>query len=285
MTNIGANAWATFFARNTANATIEPFAASVMVNLCIRCHDANGAASSAAWTSTGWSTMPWGTGTGTTIDVATQFWSTATYHPVMRRQNNSFADKDTMTVWNSFDKGAKSNTAFGNLITCWDCHDSTSGWRTIGGGVPSSSHGYTTIVRASYDWVAKQSTDLCVICHKTSIYWNITIHSVAGTGNTGGNGGVSAWNTTSVDTAGYHVPSYSTRFSGCTACHGNADYAVAVTRPAGPNVHGANTGGIGASPPYSFIRNSTTLAAWAPGSCTMGTCRSGAYTYSPGGSY
>jgi len=305
MTNIGANAWLTFFARNTGSATIEAFAASVQLNLCINCHDANGASNANVWATGGTAYQPFGGGWMSPSNVKTEFWSTATYHPVMKRQNNSFADKDTLTMWNSFDKGTASNTKFGDLMTCWDCHDSSLTGRTIGGSIQAGSHGYSTIVRAAYDAVAKKSTSFCDVCHKNSVYWGTTgvvaSNGVAYTHFLNNNVSAMVADSPVAQWAAgqYHdVNGGTSYYTGCTVCHGATNFSGAVIpSPRGPNIHGSNTlhsgaatwtGGTG---PYSFLRNTLNWADWnqSTRTCDMNgatnKCRGTTGVYTPGGSY
>lgn len=289
------------FVRYTGTKNLEPFAQAVMINLCLKCHDANGAystASQATGSSVGASaSQPFGTGSGAVLDMNSHFTTTnASYHPILAQQNNSYADVNTMEApWNTAGTpgGTKTTktslTNWGWTMTCWDCHDSSSSARTIGGANASvTAHGNAVTVRAAYSATASTATPLCALCHKTSVYWTTTTHTA--------NLGYSALNTDTLgewSSGGYHDIAEPEYF-GCTVCHGMTSKAGAL--PARPgrseNVHGSNTIGTGGTAwgsgkkPYSFIRNTGTFNNWTTGQCTMGGCRSGeAGPYSPGGTY
>lgn len=299
-TSTATDATAATFVRNTGTNALEAFAQAVQVNLCLKCHDANGAASSLAWVPGGTATQPFGTAGGTALDVNAHFATTnAAYHPVTGKQNNSYANANTMeTPWN-FTKTAGNNTSYGYLLTCWDCHDSSTTARTIGGANASVSHGGAVTLRATYDATSKQSTKLCVVCHKQSVYWGTDGGATAGQGYTHvANNGLSALSIGSAqwNSGGYHDHN-KWAFFGCTVCHGATDKAgVMPARPArAENVHGSNTVASGGTTwttsgakPYSFLRNTNAWSDWnlSTKTCNMnGGCRATTGTYTPGGTY
>ena len=319
------DATATTFARNTGSNTLEAFAQAVQVNLCLKCHDSDasagvgngGAKSSLAWVPGGTALKPFGTAGGTVLDMNAHFATgNASYHPVSGRQNNSYADANTMvTPWNTAGSpgGTKTTktslTNWGWLITCWDCHDSSAASRTIGGANASVTHGNAVTLRATYGpGVSGTATQLCVVCHKSSVYWvsgaNVFTHvpnldvsgldADAATPNEWANGS-------------YHDATNG-EFFGCTVCHGtttsNGVMSGRATAPTdtdynGLNSHGFDTRSDGTSTtwgsgarPWSFLRfGGSNLDDWdnSPATCGGATDMCGQSgetdTYIPGGTY
>jgi hypothetical protein len=143
----------TRFIRNLASNQIEADAAAIQINLCLKCHDNNGATSPLANVPTGGSpgkpfgvaisapnnygiytggngltACPSGTN-GCVVDVKSSFvTSNSSYHPVMGKQNNSYTGNAQMSPpWNSLASNKTGGTisavnSWGFLITCWDCH-------------------------------------------------------------------------------------------------------------------------------------------------------------------
>lgn len=291
------DATAATFARNTGSSTLEAFAQAVQVNLCLKCHDANGANSTSARVSGGTATQPFGTSAGTIVNVDAHFATTnSSYHPVKGKNNNSYADATTMVApWNGITKTDGTTATYGDLITCWDCHDSSAAGRAIGGVTASvTAHGASTTLRGNV-WTSPST--LCTVCH------NSTIYSKSGGLHSSG----SAFVTPSVSNMQPDTRN-------CQYCH-----ASAYTKPARPvpseDAHGFNaltTGGNWpgsnyASRPYAFIRNTQMFQNHRPkqspektntnGACNLksgATCshnnmpttaNDASATYTPGGVY
>ncbi len=300
------DATAATFARNTGTNALEAFAQAVQVNLCLKCHDANGQNSGASFrVAGGTATQPFGTSAGTALNVSAHFATgNSSYHPVSGRNNNSYADLSTMNIFNQTAKTDGSTTAWGDLITCWDCHDTSTAGRTIGGANASSTaHGATTTLRGTI-WV--QSPTLCSICHKAGIYNTPNA-------TTGLHGAGSAFITPS--TSQMSPGTGANGMNNCSNCHFSA-----IAKPARPvaaiDVHGFNklTNGLNwpgaayANRPYAFIRNTVQFKNHRPfrspenttgsAGCNLGgtgsTCSHGnmpttandtSATYTPGGTY
>jgi len=296
-TSTGTDAVSATFARNTGSNALEAFAQAVQVNLCLKCHDAGGAASTSARVSGGTATQPFGTSAGTRVDVDAHFATTnSSYHPVKGKNNNSYADGTTMVApWNGITKTDGTTATYGYLMTCWDCHDSSAAGRTIGGATASvTAHGAATQMRGNA-WTSPAT--LCTVCHLSTIY------SFSGQVHSSG----SAFVTPSISNLKPDTRN-------CQYCHASAYTKPARPRPA-EDVHGFNaltTGGNWpgsnyASRPYGFIRNTEMFVNHRPLSSpektnTSGACnlRNGATcshnnmpttandasaTYTPGGVY
>ena len=283
----------TQFSRNLSSSTLEAPVAAITINHCLHCHDAGG---SVVWAPTGSATNPFASGVAP-LDVDAHFnTANASYHPVKGKQNNSYANANTMDApWN-YSKTTGNITSWGYLMSCFDCHAASGVTGTQTSTVVA--HGGAVTLRALYDRVVTGPTKLCVVCHKQSLYWgSVAVHSASSTGGPG----FSALNTVSDSNweGQYHMTDGSeTSSRGCTVCHGTGLYNVAPTRPqSAENAHGSDTIGSGASTwtsgarPYSFIRNTDHMSNFNTNgttSCSMNTgCGStrGPFTWTPGGTY
>ncbi|MEK6744920.1 MAG: CxxxxCH/CxxCH domain-containing protein [Nitrospirota bacterium] len=281
--------------------------AAIQKNFCLKCHDSNGATSTLAQVpvSYGSSTSkPFGTTIsgatyssfltannvlGGVTNISSHFsTSNSSYHPVLGKQNNSYATATRMTAtYNPVTlKTASTLTGWGALMSCWDCHAMNGASGTIRSMV--TSHGSPTTVRGSY-YVA--SPTLCLLCH------------IGGYTNASQHGAGSA-----VTTAASNMNA--TTFSSCHNCH-----LSNTTRPARPvpaqDAHGFNgllaagqpawTWGNGnGMRPIAFIRNTARFTTVSPrpraapgittGTATCGGasptgCSDDMSQYTPGGRY
>jgi predicted CxxxxCH...CXXCH cytochrome family protein len=276
------------WSRNLGSNVIEAPVAAVMINHCLKCHDADGAASCTTAAAGAKACVPGGTagkpfnttiagtgyngGTGLTAcatgtngcvtNVAASFdVNNASYHPIRGKQNNSYVSSARMKApWNGITKTGGNTTSWGYLISCWDCHSANNA-----SGVQTSTvtaHGAAATIRQAV-WVQTTSyTDttgtggnLCLVCH-----------TVATSGNNHATG--SAW-----ASGGNSTPGSRAR-DACFNCH-----ASSIAKPARPtpaeDAHGfdrfAGTGTdtmwpVGATntyKPYGFMRSiSTTGGRW-----------------------
>jgi len=302
-TNTAADATFVSFSRNLG-VTLEadPNAATlqaIMINQCLKCHDANGALSpSARVPTTGTAEKPFGTtiagagytGAGVTANgvaggvanVNESFKTTnASYHPVTGKQNNSYAANNRMAAPWVNTKTAGSVTTWGPLISCWDCHAPSGTASTVTLTATVTAHGGATTLRgnATASGTAPTATTgatLCAICHSR--------YDTCG----------GATNTCAANVS--HGPGSAFDFDsngnmqvflqyGCNRCHAS-DYTTAVARPVrAQDVHGVDV--LPASPvtaktgrwsgastgtpaqvnarPYAFIRNTRSLSNHNPG--------------------
>jgi hypothetical protein len=237
------------FSRNLASNALEPAVQAIMVNHCLKCHDANGAASTLARVpGTGTAEKPFGTtisgaaytGAGITangvlggvVNVAASFDpSNSAYHPVMSQQNNSYVANTRMQApWNTLSPAKTPGTtnataAWGFRISCWDCHAPLGTASTATLTETVTAHGGTTTMRG-VTWTASTATtgttaNLCLLCHLTAV------------GSTSTHGTGSAWSTT-----GRAEPGTLAR-NACFNCHSSS-----VAKPSRPiaaqDVHGFN---------------------------------------------
>ncbi|MBI5099396.1 MAG: CxxxxCH/CxxCH domain-containing protein [Nitrospirae bacterium] len=306
------------FSRNLSSATLETPAVSVMINQCLKCHDSGGAVSTSAQVPSGTALKPFnttvsGNPSGNVLDLYSQFLTTnSSYHPILGKQNNSYADIDRMAApWNGVTKTSATTTGWGPLITCWDCHAPNSATGTItstvtahGSAITSATGTTNAVELRGYVWrtgtvSATNNTTLCIVCHSGYDTSTVTHHGTTSALSANTNNGMTLY----------------LRYA-CYYCHSSG-----TTKPARPlpsdNVHGTNalpTGGgtltvrwLGTSTgsparvdtkPYAFIRNTTQLSDHSPASiagstysanCNMRStdtyCNQGLKTYTVGGTY
>jgi len=265
------------FSRNLGNATIEADTAAIMINQCLKCHDANGALSATAIVSGGTALKPFA-GTvaanpgGGVLNVAAQFASTnKSFHPVLVRQNSGYTNTGgsrMVAPWNGVTKTA-TTTTYGPLISCWDCHapnGSTSATILTSSGIHGGAVNSTDTVPLRgnvYVNGTTASTNLCVACHVVS----------GGTTNHGTGSAITSSTNSSM-----------TYFQNrCYFCHGSYGSRASVARPMGAgDAHGFNTRATGAAFPavnngYAFLRNE----GWYANAYTQSIRSIGATTYTP----
>lgn len=305
------------FSRDLGNASLEAAVQAIQINLCLKCHDNNGAASTLARVpTTGTAEKPFGTtiagagytGAGVTAngvlggvtDIKAAFATTnSSYHPVLGKQNNSYTQGSRMAApWN-LAKTNGNNTQYGNLISCWDCHAPVGA-----SGVQTSTvtaHGSDVTLRgvATVTGTPAATTNqvtFCIVCHAGYDTSTSTHH---------GSGSALASNTNNGMVVYLRY--------GCNYCHSSDINAARPRR--GEDVHGFNrlagtgsdarwpTGATETSRPYAFIRNTVTplfltnhRPLTAAGELTSGSascssanttnpCRNGMGSYTPGGVY
>jgi len=302
------------FSRNLASATIEPGAAATQINLCLKCHDADGALSTSARVPGGTAQKPFATtiagatytGTGVTAggilggvtDIKASFAPTnSTYHPVMGKQNNSYTQGTRMVApWN-LAKTTGNNTQWGNLMTCWDCH-TASGATGVQTSTVTAHGGAVTVRQPVFGTNPTTGTTggLCIACH--ALYNT----------STGSNHGAGSAFTSSTDSG------MTTYLRGqCHACHSSwstADGGAPVRPFRAQDAHGFDAlrktaatdklwpvGATETFKPYGFIRAGFTTqhkplsgTGVPTGSATCsgygGVCsRSSMGSYTPGGVY
>lgn len=228
------------FGRNLASNVIEPDTAAMMVNLCLKCHDADGAMAPSAQVPGGSALKPFATNVASTAtyfanniaaantvnavtDVKSSFLSTnASYHPVIGKNNNGFIGNTRLKApWNTLspDKTASGTATYGFLISCWDCHAPAGTASTANLTSTVTAHGGATTIRADF-YVSATATapSLCTYCHTDTYFTGSTNH---GTGSSFGSGGSSGRYT----------------IANCSVCHGSTNNS----RPwRGVDAHGFN---------------------------------------------
>jgi hypothetical protein len=271
----------------------------IMVNHCLKCHDANGATSTTAQipaASGGTAFKPFGAtvaANGTNqgvLDVASQFAATnRAFHPVLVKQNNGFTNTGgtrMVAPWNASVAKTATTTVYGPLISCWDCH-AKNGSTSATTLTTTMTHGVTKTVTTDavelrgsvYLSSTTTAGNLCLNCHVVS--GGTTLH---GTGS-------------AMQASGSN--SSMTYFQNrCYFCHSGVETNAHAARPIGAgDAHGYNTTSTGAAittggKGYAFIRRTglgqivkSVGATSYTATCGSGTgiCNQGMGTYTPGG--
>jgi predicted CxxxxCH...CXXCH cytochrome family protein len=271
------------FSRNLASNVLEASTVAIMINQCLKCHDADGALSSLARVPTpvmpnASAAKPFGTtiagaaytGTNTTaggmlggvVDVSASFKTVnSSYHPIFGKQNNSYVGNARMYApWNTLAPAKTPGTinavnSWGFLISCWDCHAplGTASTVTLTGTI--TAHGGATTLRQAYRVV--NATNLCTVCH------NVTV-------GTSTHGAGSAWATT-----GHSGPGGIAKTS-CYRCHSSNETTTPPARPIpAQDAHGFNSfapamgtdtlwpvGTVNTYRPYGFMRSAGPSGMW-----------------------
>jgi cytochrome c553 len=294
-TSTGTDATPVRFSRNLGSATLEADTQAIMVNQCLKCHDAGGAASATAIVPGGTAGRPFaGTITANpgqnVLDVAAQFaGGNRAFHPILVRNNAPYTNSGGTRMaapWNSGPAKTGTSTVYGPLMTCWDCHapNGASGTLTtsgIHGGTPNSTdavplRGNVFVNSAT---ATTGALNLCINCHVVT--GNTTNH---GTGS-----GITSGTNNSM-----------TYFSNrCYYCHSTANSTAKPARPIpSGDVHGytamdfAGTAFPAANRGYVFFRRAGLPVAVRVGGTGTATCGNGTGicsntmgTYTPGGAY
>ncbi|MBU2602251.1 MAG: Ig-like domain-containing protein [Actinobacteria bacterium] len=158
----------TTFTRNTASNSLEAWVTNVQNNLCFKCHDADGAASTAARVSPGGTALrPFSSNTRDVPNIFSAFATTNNFHHAVRGAGTNPYATPTATNGNVITMVAPWNQTANshNVISCFDCH--------IAAG---SGHGGTNryMLRVNVGTIASPNytgqRDLCIRCHKQSVY-------------------------------------------------------------------------------------------------------------------
>jgi predicted CxxxxCH...CXXCH cytochrome family protein len=271
----------------------------IMVNHCLKCHDANGATSTTAQipaASGGSAFKPFGAtvaANGTNqgvLDVAGQFASTnRAFHPVLVKQNNGFTNTGgtrMVAPWNASVAKTATTTVYGPLISCWDCH-APNGSTAATTLTTTMAHGKNKTVTTDavelrgsvYLSSTTTAGNLCLNCHVVS--GGTTLH---GTGSA-----------MQASTSNGSMTYFQNR---CYFCHSGVETNAHAARPIGAgDAHGYNTRANGAAitiggAGYAFIRRTglTQLVKSVGATSYTATCGSGSGicsqgmgTYTPGG--
>lgn len=248
------------FSRDTASSTLETWVTNVQNNLCLKCHDADGATAS---NFSGDPMRPFSSGARDVPNVYAQFDTANAYHHAVRGTvGNPFCNSATLEA--PWDSGGP------HVISCFDCHG-------------TSGHGGSNqrMLRTSIDLDTMEATidkaslpagmgltveTFCTLCHKSTEY-------VDGSANSkfeyhGGN---------------MSQHSGASNELGCLGCHGGIVNLSEVTNGAARgNLHGGNytwpsgTWSVGASSQFFMVGG--WISGWKPNTsagnngCGGGSC-------------
>jgi nitrate reductase cytochrome c-type subunit len=255
---------ATFsFARFSTTFSAKPTTAAndnidniVQLNFCLKCHDSDGMSYTGAYVSGGSAFKPFANLTSVR-DVNAHFaTANASAHPIRGPRSNSYINTTDGTILAVYGVAkTKGTRAPGKVMTCWDCHNASSGalWTTK----TVNAHGGTVTLRAplpvygtAASGVNNNTGNLCGVCHLEAQY-NTATANTAFSSNAFGNG---------------HGDMHGSAFT-CNHCHGSS-WLKPITKVRAEDAHGFNTmlGGaatFGAtgSAPYAFLRNNAVKGA------------------------
>ncbi len=293
----------TQFSRNLGSATLEPAVQAIMINQCLKCHDANGANSALARVPGGTAGKPFNTtkvgagylgSTGNTAcatgtdgcvtNVNASFATTnSSYHPVLGQQNNWYSKLTRMVApWNAATRGVTVNiTSWGPRLSCWDCHALPADTGTITRTV--TAHGGASTLRGTATATGNPPVvgGAVTLCNKCHAMYNTCGSAADACATNTSHGAQSAF---SSDTGRSEKEGF-LRY-GCNKCH-SSSYTTAVLRPIrAQDSHGFDrlpgtgtdamwpTGATETRKPFAFIRNTQMFSNHQP-------ARVGATTYTP----
>jgi len=239
------------FSRNTASDSLESWVTDVQDNLCLKCHDADGAT---ATNFSGDPMQPFSSADRVVPNVFARFATSNDYHHAVRGAgNNTYCNSNTMELpWCQGDH---------DVISCFDCHEA--------GGHGSSNQ---RMLRTAVDFDAMEAGTLsaalgsavqtfCGRCHKSSVYVN---------GSAG-----SRFESHRVN----KHSSTSNNPLGCMGCHaGTVDLSGLSTTNGATrgNIHGGSYTWTSNSPTNGTVTDHFILggyiSGWTAGVCYAGTC-------------
>ncbi len=146
------------FSRDTTSSSIESWATDVQNNMCMKCHDSDGAT---ATNFSGNALRPFSSGS---VDVTNVFdhFSRTSHHAVSTAGTNSYCNSNTMIApW---------NTNGDHLISCFDCHGASghggANQRMLRSPIDLDSMETGTLDTA----IGVQVETFCILCHNTLTY-------------------------------------------------------------------------------------------------------------------
>jgi predicted CXXCH cytochrome family protein len=151
--------------RNTASDTLEPWVVEVQNNLCLKCHDSDGAV---ATNFSGNPLRPFSVGNRDVPDVFNRFSTSNNYHHSVRGAGNNPYCVPSGTNGNNITMEPPWNQdATHDVITCFDCHETTG---------HGSAHQRMLLDPIDFDGL-EAAVDRATIpassrCHKAALYLN-----------------------------------------------------------------------------------------------------------------
>jgi hypothetical protein len=199
------------FRRVVKSPSLESWVTSVQDNLCLSCHDADGAASPAAQVPGASARQPFSSTGAEAADIAWAVNSANDFsHAVQAAGANPYANEATMVA--PLNRGGTHTR-----ITCFDCHVETAGHGGGGGKMARYAIGNPA---TAPNYAAMQ--DLCLSCHASSVYVD------------GAEG--SRWRDHAKDEHQLGATG-----QGCRACHaGISNNSPLASNGAPGNIHGGN---------------------------------------------
>ena len=182
----------TLFSRDTSTSVLESWVIDVQNNLCLKCHDADGASSSGALTPGGTPLRPFTSNSRDVPDVFDAFGPTAGFHHAVRGPGSNSYCTPTSTNGNLVTMEPPWNQTPGahDVISCFDCHLANGHGGDFSGMLREETYYKEATPNPDFGAAAKS---FCTRCHKSSVYLgtgdgsrfgehNRRSHSAAGVG-------------------------------------------------------------------------------------------------------
>ena len=161
----------TSFSRNLNSPVLEPWVTTVQDNFCLKCHDADGAASPLAQVTGGTAVRPF-TGGDNVIDVNSQFDPTNTaYHPVRAAGKNPYTVPGTVNGNRRLMLPPFNQTALHDKISCFDCHESNGHGGANSGLLRTETYYRDPNPPQNANFRTGQRA-FCGLCHDVTVYTN-----------------------------------------------------------------------------------------------------------------
>jgi|GEM_PF-1218137 len=167
-TGLALAAGVTTFTRNTASNALETWVTNTQNNLCFKCHDGNGANNAGARVSPGGTALrPFSTNTRDVPNIFDAFNPANSFHHAVRGAGTNPYATSTATNGNVITMVAPWNQVAGshNVVSCFDCHIAAGSGH---GGANPYMLRVNVGTKAAPNFTGQR--DLCVLCHKQSVY-------------------------------------------------------------------------------------------------------------------
>lgn len=166
----GAIAGFTRFSRDTLSNNLESWVTSVQNNLCLKCHDADGAASPLARTQLGTPQRPFTSQTKDALDVSGLLQSVNNFHHAVLFPGNNPYCTPTATNGNVVTMNPPWNQIANthNRISCFDCHAVNGHGGNFSGILRRETYYKDPVVNPNF---ANAEKNFCTICHKLTSYY------------------------------------------------------------------------------------------------------------------
>jgi predicted CXXCH cytochrome family protein len=216
------------FSRNTASVILESWVTDVQNNLCLKCHDVDGAIVTYAYSGSLNPMQPFSSADRDVPNVFDRFATSNSYHHAVRGPgNNSYCNSNTMEPpWNQ--------AGDHDVISCFDCHEAgghgSSNQRMLRNAIDLDTMESATVKGDLPAGMGVTVEAFCIRCHKSGEYVD------------GGSNSIFEWHG---DNQNQHQGSASNEL-GCMGCHGgivNMWHDKGSPLPNGHargNIHGGN---------------------------------------------
>ncbi len=157
------------FSRDTSTNVLESWVTNVQNNLCLKCHDSNGASSPNAQTPGATAQQPFTSNTRNAPNIYDLLNPANSFHHAVRAAGNNLYCTSTDTNGNVVTMEPPWNQTANShdLISCFDCHIANAHGADSTGMLREETHYKDATVHVDFDIGMK---NLCIRCHKASVY-------------------------------------------------------------------------------------------------------------------